>query len=83
MPVNLFLHLLISSLKRNLKIEFIVAYVIVKGLKVQLIFNKNTIKLGDNKKYIKKAINIIAILYTKQEYNSKNNILFYLKVSLN
>ena len=44
---------------------FIVAYLIVKELGVQLIFNKNTIKLGDNKEYIKKAINIIVILCIK------------------
>ena len=28
-------------------------------------FNKNIIKLGDNIKYIKKAINTVAILYIK------------------
>ena len=44
---------------------FIVTYLMAKGLKVQLIFNKNTIKLGDNKKYIKEAINTIVILYIK------------------
>ena len=44
---------------------FIVAHLTVKGLRVQLIFNKNTIKLRDNKKYIKEAINTIAMLYIK------------------
>ena len=28
-------------------------------------FNKNVIKLGDNKEYIKEAIDIVAILYIK------------------
>ena len=42
-----------------------VTHPIVKELGIQLIFNKNTIKLGDNKKYIKKAVNIIAMLYIK------------------
>ena len=30
-----------------------------------LIFNKNVIEPGDNKEYIKKAIDTVAILYTK------------------
>jgi len=42
-----------------------VNYLKVKGLKVQLIFNKNVIKLKDNKEYIKETIDIIVILYTK------------------
>jgi len=37
----------------------------VKGLRVQLIFNKNVIKLRDNKEYIKKAADTIAILCIK------------------
>ena len=37
----------------------------VKGLGVELIFNKNIIKLGDNKEYIKEAVNTIVILYIK------------------
>ena len=64
-PISLLLYLLISSLKRNLRIGFIVAYLIVKGLEVQLIFNKNTIKPEDNKEYIKEAVDTIAILYIK------------------
>ena len=62
---------------------FTVAYLIVERLGVQLIFNKNTIELGDNKEYIKKAINTIAILYIKQGYNYKDDILSHLKASLN
>jgi len=37
----------------------------VGRLGVELIFNKNIIKPGDNKEYIKEAINTIAILYAK------------------
>ena len=58
-------YLLISSLKWNLNIKFIVNYSEVKRLKVQSIFNKNVIKLGDNKEYIKEAVDIIVILHAK------------------
>ena len=64
-PVSLPPHLLISSLRRNLRIGFTVAHLIVEGLEVQSIFNKNTIKPRNNKKYIKEAANTIAILYIK------------------
>jgi hypothetical protein len=60
-----------------------VAYLEVGGLGVELLFNKNIIKLGDNKEYIKKAVDTIVILYIKQGYNYKDNILAYLKASLN
>ena len=49
---------------------------------MELIFNKNVIKLGDNKEYIKKAIDTIAILRAKREYNYKDNVPVYLKASL-
>ena len=42
-----------------------VAYLEVGGLGVELIFNKNIIKLGDNKEYIKEAIDTIVILRVK------------------
>ena len=42
-----------------------VTYLEVGGLGVELIFNKNVIKLGDNKEYIKEAANILAILRVK------------------
>ena len=42
-----------------------VAYLKVGGLGIKLIFNKNIIKLGDNKEYIKKVTNAIAMLYIK------------------
>ena len=32
---------------------------------MELIFNKNIIKPEDNKKYIKEAVNTIAMLYIK------------------
>ena len=46
-------------------------------------FNKNVIKLGDNKEYIKEAADTIVILRVKRGYNCKDNIPAYLKVSLN
>jgi len=46
-------------------------------------FNKNVIKPRDNKEYIKKTANTIAILCLKRGYNYKDNILAYLKASLN
>ena len=60
-----------------------VTYLEVGGLGVELIFNKNVIKLGDNKEYIKEAIDAIAMLYVKQGCNYKDDVLAYLKVSLN
>jgi hypothetical protein len=42
-----------------------VAYLEVGGLGVELLFNKNVIKLGDNKEYIKEAADAIAILRVK------------------
>ena len=75
--------LLVSSLRRNLRRGLIVTYPEVEGLGVELIFNKNIIKLGDNKEYIKEAANTIAILRVKRGYNYKDNILAYLKASLN
>ena len=60
-----------------------VAYLEVGGLGVELIFNKNVIKLGDNKEYIKEAVDTIAMLRVKQGYNYKDNVPAYLKASLN
>ena len=42
-----------------------VTHLEVGGLGIELIFNKNVIKLGDDKEYIKKAIDTITILHTK------------------
>ena len=82
-PVSSPLRLLVSSLRRNLRRGLIVTYLEVGRLGVELIFNKNVIKLEDNVEYIKETTNIIAILYIKQGYNYKGNILAYLKMSLN
>jgi hypothetical protein len=57
--------LLILSLRRNLRRGLIIAYPKVGGLGVELIFNKNIIKPGDNKEYIKEAIGAIVMLYIK------------------
>jgi hypothetical protein len=43
----------------------VVAYLEVGGLGVESLFNKNVIKLGDNKEYIKEAADAIVILYAK------------------
>ena len=50
---------------------------------MELIFNKDVLKLGDNIEYIKEAVDTIAILRVKRGYNYKDNILAYLKTSLN
>jgi len=65
MPAGSPLWLPISSLKRNLKRGPIVTYLEVGGLGVELIFNKNVIKPGDNKEYIKEAVDTIVIPYIK------------------
>jgi len=83
MPTSLPPRLPISSLKRNPKRGLIVAYPEVEGLEVELMFNKNVIKLGDNKEYIKETIDTVAILRLKQGYNCKDDVLAYLKASLN
>ena len=59
------LWLLVSSLKGNLRRELIIAYPEVGGLGVELMFNKNVIKLGDNMEYIKEAVDTIVILRVK------------------
>ena len=46
-------------------------------------FDENVIELGDNKEYIKEAVDAMAILYIKRGYNCKDNMLAHLKVSLN
>jgi hypothetical protein len=60
-----------------------VAYLEVGGLGVELIFNENVIKLGDDEEYIKEAVDAIAMLRVKRGYNYKDNVLAYLKASLN
>jgi hypothetical protein len=82
-PISLPLRLPVSSLRRNPRRGLTVTYLEVGGLGVESLFNKNVIKLGDNKEYIKEAANTIAILRAKQGYNYKDNIPAYLKASLN
>ena len=48
-----------------------------------LMFNKNVIKPGDDKEYIKEAADTIVILHIKQGCNCKDNVPTYLKASLN
>ena len=57
--------LLVSSLRRNLRRGLIVTYPEVGGLGVELIFNKDVFKPGDNIEYIKEAADTIAILRIK------------------
>jgi len=64
-PVSSPLRLLVSSLRRNLKKGLTITYPEVGGLGVELIFNKNVIKPGDDKEYIKEAVDTIAILRVK------------------
>jgi len=64
-PIGSPLWLPVSSLRRNPRRGLTVTYLEVGGLGVELLFNKNVIKLGDNKEYIKKAVDAIAILRAK------------------
>jgi len=83
MPISLLPRLLVSSLRRNLRRRLTVTYLKVGGLGVESLFNKNIIKPGDNKEYIKEAADTIAILRAKQGCDYKDNMLAYLKASLN
>ena len=82
-PISSPPRLLVFSLKKNLRRGLIAAYLEVGGLGVELIFNKNIIKPKDNKEYIKETVDAIAILHLKQGCNCKDDVLAYLKVSLN
>jgi hypothetical protein len=64
-PVSSPPRLLVSSLRRNLRRGLTVAYLEVGGLGVESLFNKNIIKLGDDKEYIKEAVDAIVILRVK------------------
>ena len=83
MPTGSPLRLPVSSSKRNLRRGLAVTHPKVRGLKIELMFNKNIIKLRDNVEYIKEATDTMAILYIKRGCNCKDNILAYLKASLN
>ena len=60
-----------------------VTYLDIGGLGVELIFNENVIKLEDDKEYIKEAADAVVMLRAKRGYNYKDNVLAYLKASLN
>ena len=75
--------LLIFSSRKNLKKGLTVTHPEIGGLGVELIFNKNVIKLKDDEEYIKEAADVMAMLRTKRECDCKDNILVHLKVSLN
>ena len=64
-PISSPLRLLVSSLRKNLRRGLTVTYPEVGGLGVELIFNKDVLKLGDNIEYIKEAIDTVAILCIK------------------
>ena len=64
-PIGSPLWLLVSSLRRNPRRGLIVTYLEVGGLGVEVIFNKDVLKLGDDVEYIKEAIDTIAMLYIK------------------
>ena len=64
-PISSPPQLLVSSLRRNLRRGLIVTYPEVGGLGVELIFNKDILKLGDNIEYIKEAVDTIAMLRAK------------------
>jgi len=83
MPISSPSRLPVSLLKKNLRKGLIITHPEVGELGVKLIFNKNVIKPGDNKEYIKEAANTIAILRIKRGCNCKNNVPAYLKASLN
>ena len=82
-PVGSPPRLLVSSLRRNLRRGLTVAHLEVGGLGVELMFNENVIKLGDDKEYIKEAANAVVILRVKRGYDCKDDVLAYLKASLN
>ena len=50
---------------------------------MELMFNKDVLKLGDNVEYIEEAVDIIAMLRIKRGCDCKGNVLAYLKTSLN
>ena len=60
-----------------------VTYPEVGGLEKELMFNKDVLKLGDDMEYIKEAVDTVVIFYIKRGCNYKDNILAYLKTSLN
>jgi len=82
-PIGSPLRLLVSSLRRNLRRGLTVAYLEVGGLGVELMFDENVIKPGDDEEYIKETADVMVILRLKQGYNCKDDMLAYFKASLN
>jgi len=64
-PVSLPPRLPVFSLRRNLRRGLTIAHPKVGGLGVELMFNKNVIKPGDDVEYIKEAVDAVAILHIK------------------
>ena len=64
-PISLLPRLLVSSLRRNPRRGLIVTYPEVGGLEVELMFNKDVLKLGDNIEYIKEAVDTVVMLCIK------------------
>jgi hypothetical protein len=46
-------------------------------------FDENVIKLGDDEEYIEEAVDAVAMLRAKRGCDCKDNVLAYLKASLN
>jgi hypothetical protein len=67
--INSFLQLLVSSLRRNLRRGFIITYLKIEGLEIEIMFNKNVIKLEDDMEYIKEATDTVVIFYLKAFLN--------------
>ena len=82
-PISSPPRLLIPSLRRNLRVGLTVAYPKVGGLGIELIFNKNIIKPGDDEEYIEEASNAVVTLRVKRGCNYKGDVPAYLKISLN
>ena len=71
------------SLRRNLRVGLTTTHPEIGGLGIELIFNKNIIKPGDNKEYIEEAADAIIILHAKQGCDCKGDVPAHLKISLN
>ena len=53
------------SLRRNPKVALITTHPEVGGLGIELMFNENIIKPGDDKEYMEEATDIIVMLCAK------------------
>ena len=83
MPIGLPLYLPMSFLRRNPRVGLMTTHLEVGGLGIESMFNKNIIKLGDNKEYIEEATDAMVILRVKQGCDYKGDIPAHLKISLN